>query len=95
MYCDVNQYKNGEKELIYIRDWFDLFMFYNGYNGFKDDIVKMKFVFSDEIVYYLVEDVQFDWDFFEDVNIKGVFVKSQKFNGKNVSRNVDIKKFDL
>lgn len=62
MYRDVNQYKNGEKESTYTRDWFDPFMPYNGYNGSKDDTVKMKPAPSGETAYYLVEDVQPDWD---------------------------------
>lgn len=94
MYRDVNQYKNGEKESTYTRDWFDPFMPYNGYNGSKDDTVKMKPAPSDETAYYLVEDVQPDWDSLEDANIKGVSAKSQKANGKNASKNADTKKSD-
>lgn len=94
MYRDVNQYKNGEKESTYTRDWFDPFMPYNGYNGSKDGTVKMKPAPSDETAYYLVEDVQPDWDSLEDANIKGVSAKSQKSNGKNASKNADTKKSD-
>lgn len=86
MYRDVNQYKDGEKESTYTRDWFDPFMPYNGYNGSKDDTVKMKPAPSDETAYYLVEDVQPDWDSLEDANIKGVSAKSQKSNGKMQAR---------
>ena len=82
MYRDVNQYKDGEKESTYTRDWFDPFMPYNGYNGSKDDTVKMKPAPSDETAYYLVEDVQPDWDSLEDANIKGVSAKSQKSTAK-------------
>lgn len=94
MYRDVNQYKDGEKESTYTRDWFDPFMPYNGYNGSKDDTVKMKPAPSDETAYYLVEDVQPDWDSLEDANIKGVSAKSQKSNGKNASKNANTKKSD-
>lgn len=47
------------------------FMPFDGYNGSKKDIVKMKPAPSDSSVYYMVESVDLDWDELQDADMKG------------------------
>ena len=71
MYRDASQYKESEKESSYTTDSFNPFLPYDGYNGSKNAVTKMKPAPSDETAYYLVEDTQPDWDSLEDADVAG------------------------
>lgn len=72
IYRDVNLYKKSET----VRDaswknYFNPFLPYQGVNGSKDAVVKMKPAPSDDTVYYLVENTQPDWSTLDDAKVKG------------------------
>ena len=58
------------------------FLPYNGYNGSKSDIVKMKPAPSDADAYYLVEASEPDWDSLPDADVKAPSTKD-KGNSKD------------
>lgn len=92
MYRDASQYKDSEKEQPVTKNSANPFLPYNGYNGSKHSITKMKPAPSDETAYYLVEDTQPDWDSLEDADVKGASVKSDK--SSNTSKKANSTKTD-
>ena len=67
------------------------FLPYNGYNGSKSDIVKMKPAPSDADAYYLVEASEPDWDSLPDADVKAPSTKD-KGNSKDSKDSKDSNK---